>query len=96
MNIIDYPPLQLDTNLSKEAAFRLLSRREKCYIYIFCVHITVYRHDMLVPMLFVGVLSLVGIPGNILVISVFALNHKSSIRRTILIILAIYDLLVCG
>ena len=39
MNIIDYPPLQLDTNLSKEAAFRLLSRREKCYIYIFCVHI---------------------------------------------------------
>ena len=57
---------------------------------------TVYRHDMLVPMLFVGVLSLVGIPGNILVISVFALKHKSSIRRTILIILAIYDLLVCG
>jgi hypothetical protein len=41
-------------------------------------------------------LALVGIPGNILVISVFALKHKSSIRRTILIILAIYDLLVCG
>jgi hypothetical protein len=43
MNIINYPPLQLDTNLSKEAAFLLLSRREKCYIYIFCAHIILYR-----------------------------------------------------
>ena len=58
--------------------------------------VTVDRHDLLVPMIYVGVLSLIGIPGNILVISVFALKHKYSIRRTIIIVLAIYDLLVSG
>jgi len=58
--------------------------------------VTIDRHDLLVPMIYVGVLSLIGIPGNILVISVFALKHKYSIRRTIIIVLAIYDLLVSG
>ena len=57
---------------------------------------TISRHDLLVPMIFVGVLSLIGIPGNILVILVFTLKHKSSICRTIILSLAIYDLLVCG
>ena len=58
--------------------------------------VTVDRHELLIPMIYVGVLSLIGIPGNILVISVFTLKHKSSIRRTVIIALAIYDLLVCG
>ena len=57
---------------------------------------TVDRHDLLVPMIFVGVLSVIGIPGNILMILVFTLKHKSSICRTIILALAIYDLLVCG
>jgi hypothetical protein len=37
------------------------------------VSTTINRHDLLVPMIFVGVLSLFGIPGNILVILVFTI-----------------------
>lgn len=52
--------------------------------------------NLLAAMIFVGCLAGTGVPGNILVLLVFSLKHKSSVYRTIILTLAMYDTLLCG
>lgn len=51
---------------------------------------------LLVPIIYVGCLCVLGIPGNTLVIAVYGLMRKSSVYRTIILVLGVNDLLVCG
>ncbi|XP_052065663.1 cholecystokinin receptor-like [Mytilus californianus] len=47
-------------------------------------------------MVFIGCLSVIGVPGNALILVVFNLKHKPSVHRTIILTLATYDFLLCG
>lgn len=56
-----------------------------------------YTDDTVIaPMLFMGILSIIGCPGNALVFVVYMLKHKPSVHRTIIITLATYDFLLCA
>lgn len=52
--------------------------------------------NLLAAVIFVGCLSGIGVPGNILVLLVFSLKHKPSVYRTIILTLTMYDTLLCG
>ncbi|CAC5385790.1 unnamed protein product [Mytilus coruscus] len=52
-------------------------------------------YPLLAPMIFVGCLTMIGIPGNILVLLVYSMKRRSSAQRTIILAMAVYDLLVC-
>ncbi|XP_063399910.1 uncharacterized protein LOC134684547 [Mytilus trossulus] len=57
---------------------------------------TFSERNLLVPMVFIGCLSVIGVPGNALILVVFNLKHKPSVHRTIILTLATYDFLLCG
>lgn len=60
-------------------------------------HDVEFEHvDLLAPLIFVGCLMIVGIPGNYLVLIVLYLKHKLSVYRRIIVVLVINYLLVCG
>lgn len=57
---------------------------------------TLSERNLLVPIVFLGCLSVIGVPGNALILVVFNLKHKPSVHRTIILTLATYDFLLCG
>lgn len=58
-------------------------------------HIKSYPFPLIAPMVFVGFLTMIGIPGNILVLVVYRMKRKPSAQRTIILTMAVYDLFVC-
>lgn len=52
--------------------------------------------DMIPPLVYLGCLFILGIPGNSLVMAVFSLRRKPSAYRSIILFLGINDLLICS